>query len=185
VTIEARVQNQMYQQAVQASLATGANVTNYGKHSLAQVGVQQIDLSLLQGRDDLAEPIGGEWLERNVQVDRTVAFGSDEYWSLAEDPEARVYLQGGPNVTFAYEGEVIAVRDAESLALEFEGFGAVPAPQGQAPESTNQGVQSTNLETERMRAPVGLLIFLAPAIVTTALIALLALGAVVYQGMVR
>lgn len=110
VTIRARVQNQMYQEAAQANLSTGANVANYGRQSLAQVGAQQVDLSLLQGQKDLDGPIGDEWIEHNVKVDRTVEFGSEAYFALAADPEVRPFLQGGPNVVFAYQGEIIAVH---------------------------------------------------------------------------
>jgi Ca-activated chloride channel family protein len=123
VTIQARVQNQDYQQAAQAELATGANVTNYGQHSLAEVGALQVDLSLLQGRTDLEAPIEEDWLGQNLQIDRTIAFGSEEYFSLASDPKARPFLQSGRNVVFAYGGEVIAVRDP---GYEAPGTGETP-----------------------------------------------------------
>jgi Ca-activated chloride channel family protein len=113
VTIQARVQNQMYQQAAQANLAAGANVLNSGGRSLAQVGMQQVDLSLLKGQGDLDGPINGEWIERHLEVDRTVQFGSEEYLKLAADPQLRPFLQSGPNVVFAYEGQIIAVRDPD------------------------------------------------------------------------
>lgn len=113
-TIQARVQNQAYQEAGQANLAQGANVTNVGRRSLAQVGVQQVDLSLLRERKDLNGPITDEWVAGNIQVDRTVEFGSEEYFALAADPEARPFLQSGRNVVFAYQGQVIAVRDPDA-----------------------------------------------------------------------
>jgi Ca-activated chloride channel family protein len=113
VTIGARVQNQAYQEAGQANLAVGANVTNVGEQSLAQVGAQQVDLSLLRSDKPPAEPLGEEWVAQNVQVDRTIEFGSDEYFALAADPEARAFLQGGPNVLFSYQGHVVAVRDLD------------------------------------------------------------------------
>jgi Ca-activated chloride channel family protein len=111
VTVEARMQNQEYQQATQASLAQGANLVNYGRHSLAQIGTQQVDLSLLQGREGWHEPITAEWMARNLHPDRTIRFGSEEYFALASDPEARPYLQSGREVIFSHKGEVIAVRD--------------------------------------------------------------------------
>ena len=123
-TIRARVQNQMYQQAEQASLAIGANVTNFGPHSLAQVGVQQIDLSLLQNRHDPGQPVTGDWIARNLDIDRTVVFGSEEYFALAADPEARPFLQSGTNVVFAYGGQTIAVSDANDQPVETESPGA-------------------------------------------------------------
>jgi Ca-activated chloride channel family protein len=112
-TVQARVQNQMYQQAAQAGLASGANVVNYGQHNLAQVADQNVDLSLLQEQKNLAGPITTEWIEQNIKVDRYVAFGSGEYFALAEDPATRPLLQSGSNVIFAYQGEVIAVQDSE------------------------------------------------------------------------
>ncbi len=112
VTIQARVQNQAYQQAARGNLAVGANVGNYGDQSLAQVGAQQLDLTLLRGREDLDGPIDDGWLELNVKVDRTIEFGSEEYFALAEDPEVRPFLQSGSNVVFGYEGEVVAIRDS-------------------------------------------------------------------------
>lgn len=47
-TVQARVQNQSYQQAEQASMATGANVIDIGQNSLVQAASQNPDLSLLQ-----------------------------------------------------------------------------------------------------------------------------------------
>jgi Ca-activated chloride channel family protein len=113
VTVQARVQNQLYQQADQASLANGANVVNYGGHNLAQVANQNVDLSLLQERRNIDHPITTEWVDQNIEVDRYVAFGSDEYFALAGDEAARPLLQSGPNVIFAYQGQVIAVQDSE------------------------------------------------------------------------
>jgi Ca-activated chloride channel family protein len=111
-TIMARVQNQAYQQAAQADLATGANVYNAGKRSLAQVGAENLDLSLLQGHRDAGSMVDSAWIRDNVHVDQTIQFGSAAYFTLAKDPEARPYLQSGPNVVFAYQGQVIAVEDA-------------------------------------------------------------------------
>jgi Ca-activated chloride channel family protein len=188
VTIEARVQNQMYQQAAQASLATGANVANYGKRSLAQVGVQQVDLALLQGRDDLEGPITSDWLERNVEADRTVEFGSDEYFALAEDPEIRLYLQGGPNVVFAYKGEVITVQDPDHQVSESDGPGSRPDSQTRIPDSARKGAQSTSLAAYAVAALLGLLMRLIPVLgvaMLVGVIGLFVLAAIVYYGFVR
>jgi Ca-activated chloride channel family protein len=114
VTVQARVQNQMYQQATQAELATGANVSNIGRQSLVEIGGQQVDLLLLQGKQEIDGPVTGGWLKRNVSIDRTVEFASEEYYALAGDPEARLFLQSGTNVVFAHKGEVIAVQDQEN-----------------------------------------------------------------------
>ena len=143
-TIQARVQNQAYQQAIQPDLARGANVVHSGSRSLAQVGNQNVDLSLLKGLADLDGPMGEDWVAQNVSVDRTVAFGSKAYFILAADPEARVFLQSGRNVTFVYQGQIISVQDSEveSVAsdvvvhgsegkgaqLEFNSLTPVPTP---------------------------------------------------------
>lgn len=119
-TIQARVQNQMYQQAAQADAATGANVFNRGQSSLAQLAKQSIDLGLLKGKADARTPIDEAWIAQNIKADRQIAFGSEEYFALAKDPEARQFLQSGVNVTFEHGGEVIAVQDT----------GAAVAPQG-------------------------------------------------------
>jgi Ca-activated chloride channel family protein len=126
ITIQARVQNQMYQEAAQANLAVGANVSNVGRHSLAQVGVQQVDLSLLRDARLPMGALGDEWIEQNIKIDRTVKFGSDEYLALAAYPEARAFLQGGSNVVFSYQGHVIAVRDSDFMRADAE-IGADPA----------------------------------------------------------
>jgi Ca-activated chloride channel family protein len=112
VTVQARVQNQAYQQAAQANLASGANVVNKGQQSLAQVGSQNVDLTLLQGQKAPPGPITVEWIERNLAIDRNVEFGSKEYFALADDPEARPFLQSGPNVVFNYQGQVVSVQDS-------------------------------------------------------------------------
>ncbi len=119
-TVQARVQNQLYQQAVQADLANGANVVNYGQHNLAQVANQAIDLSLLQGQKHIDGPITDEWIGQNIEVNRYVAFGSDEYFALAADPDLRPLLQSGPDVIFAYEGSVIAIQDSGESTEEQE-----------------------------------------------------------------
>jgi len=113
VTIKARVQNQMYQEASQANLAVGANVQNYGRQSLAQVGAQQVDLSLLRNQTGLDGPISAEWIGRNVHPDQTVEFGSEAYFALAADPGARPFLQSGRNVVFEYQGQIISVQDSD------------------------------------------------------------------------
>ncbi len=113
-TIQARVQNQAYQQADQVKVAQGANVINYGQHSLAQVTDLNIDLSLLQPRQNLQAPITAKWLEQNIEVDRQITFGSEEYFALAGDPSVRPLLQSGPNVIFLHRGEVIKVQERSS-----------------------------------------------------------------------
>jgi Ca-activated chloride channel family protein len=120
-TVQARVQNQSYQQAKQADLASGANVVNHGQRSLAQVTSQNavnqvnnlsIDLSLLQEQKNIDGPITTAWIDQNIKIDRQVAFGSDEYFALAADPALRPFLQSSPNVVFTHQGEVIAIQDA-------------------------------------------------------------------------
>jgi Ca-activated chloride channel family protein len=133
VTIRARVQNQLYQDASQANLAVGANVVQQGEHSLAQIATQSVDLSLLEGYDPDDGPITGEWLAENVEVDRKVAFASREYFALAADPDARPFLQGGSNVVFEHEGEVIAVEDPDAPVLEQAPLGMVPHSASQTP----------------------------------------------------
>jgi Ca-activated chloride channel family protein len=110
-TIQARVQNQMYQETDQASLATGANIVNKSERSMAQVSNQNVDLSLIRQQETIDGPITPRWIEENIEVGRQVIFGSEAYFALADDPEARPYLQSGSNVLFSYKGEVIAVRD--------------------------------------------------------------------------
>jgi hypothetical protein len=111
-TIQARVQNQYYQGALQADAAAGANVLNRGRSSLAQLADQTVDLGLLKGKADANTPIDDAWIARNIQADRRIAFGSSEYFALAKDPAARAFLQSGVNVIFAHNGEVIAVQDS-------------------------------------------------------------------------
>jgi hypothetical protein len=112
-TIQARVQNQMYQQTDQANLAAGANIINTNQRSLAQVSNQNVDLSLLQ-QQNIDGPVSPQWIKDNIKVDREMTFGSEAYFALADDPEARPYLQSGSNVVFSYNGEVIAVVDPEN-----------------------------------------------------------------------
>ncbi len=121
VTIQARVQNQAYQQAAQANLAIGANVSNIGRGSLAQVAAQQVDLSLLQGHKDFDGTITEEWIQRNIQVDRTVEFASEEYFALARDPDISAFLQSGPNVLFAHQGQVISIQDPDEQGHQSTG----------------------------------------------------------------
>ena len=139
-TVQARVQNQLYQQAAQADLASGANVVNYGQHTLAQVSDQNIDLSLLRAGKKESGPITPEWIHQNVQVDRTIDFGSEEYFTLADDPALRPLLQSGPNVIFAHEGQVYAVQDPEGSDKSHASLQHPAVPQG-AFEGSSQSRQ--------------------------------------------
>ena len=98
-------------------------MANYGAKSLLQVGRYAVDLELLeeQERMDLADPAADEWVAANLKADRVVAFGSDEYFALAQDKELQQVLQGGPDMVFHYQGQVIAVRNE------------APQPQSKAP----------------------------------------------------
>jgi len=111
-TVKTRLQNQAYQSAQQANLARGANVANYGAKNLLQVGQYAVDLELLDDQEmiDLARQSADEWVAANLKADRVVEFGSAEYFALAKDKELQQVLQGGPNIVFHYQGQVIAVR---------------------------------------------------------------------------
>ncbi len=119
-TIQARVQNQSYQQADQAAMASGANVTKSGYQNLAQVSRQHIDLRLLQNREALEGPISEAWISDNIKIDRTIDFGSDAYFELAKDPVAQSFLQGGNNVLFQLNSEVVQVIDEDAPEDSFE-----------------------------------------------------------------
>jgi Ca-activated chloride channel family protein len=160
-TIQARVQNQAYQQAAQADLAAGANVVNKGRHSLAQMGSQSVDLSLLQGQKVPEGPISMEWVERNVGIDQTVDFGSEEYFALAEDPSARALLQSGPNVVFAYRGQVISVQDTEHESDESSDTDALTSVQSGSQALTDQSRGSTSLVLDAIQVLMSLLVGLA------------------------
>ena len=109
VTVQARVQNQSYQGAAQANLATGANVINVGQNNLVQIEAQNVDISLLTEQIAPGGGVTTEWLDQNITADRVIAFGSEEYFELAHDPDARLFLQTGQNVLFDFRGEVIQV----------------------------------------------------------------------------
>ncbi len=115
-TIQARVQNQAYQDATQASLASGANIVQAGDRSLAQVSQRQIDLTLLQHYDAEGEALSDAWIDANVTIDRQITFGSEAYFALVDDPEIRRYLQSGTAVIFEHEGEIIEIRDPEAVS---------------------------------------------------------------------
>ncbi len=115
-TIQARVQNQSYQQSDRANLAVGANVINREQRSMAQVVRQYVDLSLVQAQGNADEPITEAWIAANIKVDREIEFGSEAYFALADDPAARAFLQSGTSVLFNYNGEVVAVYDPKAPA---------------------------------------------------------------------
>lgn len=119
------------------------------------MGTQQVDLSLLQGRE-LDGPLSAEWVAGHVQVDRTVEFGSDAYFRLAADPLARPFLQSGTNVVFAFGGEIIAVRGPEGGGLAVV-EGQVPArdPAPAGPPSARSGLRAP------LALPAWLLLLLA------------------------
>jgi Ca-activated chloride channel family protein len=181
VTIKARVQNQMYQEASQANLAVGANVQNYGRKSLAQVGTQQVDLSLLRNQKDLNGPISTEWIEGNIEIDRTVEFGSDAYFDLAADPEARPFLQSGQNVVFEYQGQIISVRDPDYQAPEpVKQETKAPAQVlARTLPSDGQGPRSTGLALLAARGLLGVILPLAVIASMTMVLGLMALVVVV------
>jgi Ca-activated chloride channel family protein len=148
-TIQARVQNQSYQQAAQANLATGANVVNSGHRNLAQVSTQQIDLTLLQGKRDPATPLDDAWIADNIEIDRQIDFGSVAYFELADDPEARAFLQAGNNVTFDYRGEVIQVQDPDAPGSSFD----LQAPGGLTQVEQDNALPFANRAPQAPRQP--------------------------------
>lgn len=113
ITIQARVQNQSYQQATQVALARGANVINNNGQNLVQTTNQAIDLNLLRKYKNMDQVITDEWITGNIHVDRHITFGSDAYFKLAADPVARSFMQSDNNVLFIHMGEVIQVKDRE------------------------------------------------------------------------
>ncbi len=157
-TIQARVQNQAYQQAAQADLASGANVKNEGQHSLAQVGSQNVDLSLLQGRELPDGPISMAWIARHVGIDQVVDFGSKEYFTLAEDPAIRSFLQSGPNVVFTHQGQIISVQDVEHEGDQVDSGGAQESLSTPREAPLHQSHGSDNLGLDAMRSLVDLLV---------------------------
>jgi Ca-activated chloride channel family protein len=110
-TVQARVQNQVYQNANQVYLAQGANIANIGRHNLVQVGDQYVELGLIAQQQNAQEGVTPEWIAENIHADQVIEFGSEAYMALASDPEARPLLQSGTNVLFSYHGQVILVQD--------------------------------------------------------------------------
>lgn len=115
-TIQARAQNQLYQDASQVNWAQGANIVNAGQYNLAQVGSQHIELSLF-AQQDIQDGITPEWINQTIPVDQIIEFGSEDYFKLAADPEARLLLQNGTNLMFPYRGQVILIQDT-SIEVE-------------------------------------------------------------------
>jgi hypothetical protein len=170
-TVQARVQNQIYQGATQAGLAAGANVSSIGPQSLAQVGAQQVDLALLQGQKDFKGPITDAWIEKNIRADRAVDFGSEAYLALAADPGARPFLQSGTNVLFAYQGEIIAVRDPDQASPDAAGPQVPGNDQGIALEREQQKPALGSIVAYNAIKPITALIMLAAVGGTVALLA--------------
>jgi hypothetical protein len=111
-TIGVRVQNQMYQQAMQSNQASGSNVINIGEKNVAQLGYYALDMELFVGRGLDITLLDGHWFDGNVE--RVVQFGSDEYFELAKNSTANQIMQAGPNVIFEFEGKIIAVQEGAS-----------------------------------------------------------------------
>jgi hypothetical protein len=93
-------------------------VFNRGRFSLVQFSKQNIDLGLLKGKVDTSTAVDDAWIAQNIKADRQIAFGSDEYFALAKDPEARQFLQSGANVIFKHQGQVIAVQDTGTAVVQ-------------------------------------------------------------------
>jgi len=155
----------------------GGNVSNVGQRSLAQVGAQQVDLSLLRQQKDLDGPVTDEWIAGNLKADRTVQFGSEEYFALAADPEARPYLQSGRNVVFAYQGQIIAIQDTSALSSEPDSP-QVPAhvrsqgPDG-APQGRSVGIASMGVSALRLAVYVAALLLCLVISLALCLVAML------------
>lgn len=113
-TVQARVQNQMYQDSSNVAWAQGANIISAGRNNLMQVGSQYVDLSLVAQQPGLEEGITPEWIAANIDVDITLTFGSPEYFALASDPAARPLLQNGTDIIFPYNGQTYWVQDGIS-----------------------------------------------------------------------
>ena len=128
-TVQARVQNQAYQMAEQAQLASGANVIQNGQYNLASLAGQAVDLKLLQGNSDQVLDLEAPFTTGWIEIDRTIGFGSEAYFELAKDPAVRPLLQSGTNLLFDYQGEVISIQ--ESAETENVPQGAISNPTDQ------------------------------------------------------
>lgn len=113
-TVQARVQNQLYQDSSNVAWAQGANIVSAGRNNLMQIGSQYVDLGLVAQQSGLDEGITPEWIASNIDVDVTLTFGSPEYFALASDPAARPLLQNGTDIIFPYNGQTYWVQDAAS-----------------------------------------------------------------------
>jgi Ca-activated chloride channel family protein len=113
-TVQARVQNQMYQDSSNVAWAQGANIVSAGRNNLMQVGSQYVDLSLVAQQPGLDEGITPAWIAANIDVDIRLTFGSPEYFALASDPSARPLLQNGTDIIFPYNGQTYWVQDGAS-----------------------------------------------------------------------
>lgn len=113
-TVQARVQNQMYQDSSNVAWAQGANIVSAGRNNLMQVGSQYVDLSLVIQQPGLEEGITPEWIAANIDVDVALTFGSPEYFALASDPAARPLLQNGTDIIFPYNSLTYWVQDSVS-----------------------------------------------------------------------
>lgn len=111
ITIQARVQNQAYQEANNANIASGPNTFGYGGNTAARIANKNIDLNILRSKENINGPIDDEWILRNIAVDLNIKFGSKEYFALANDSDARLWLQNGTEVIFSYNGKIISVQD--------------------------------------------------------------------------
>jgi hypothetical protein len=79
--------------------------------------------------------VDSAWIQDNIQIDRTIPFGSEEYFTLAQDPEARPHLQSGTNVIFGYQGQVIAIEDGGKESTPGQGVsGQQPTPAARTEE---------------------------------------------------
>jgi hypothetical protein len=112
-------------------------------------------------------------------VDRTVEFGSEEYFRLAADPEVRPFLQGGPNVVFQYGDEVIAVRDGDGRPSDPGSKEATAKVQIAVPDAGRGGARSEGLSLPIARELLRLVACLVPLAAATALLGLVAVVAVV------
>ncbi|MDF1514614.1 MAG: VWA domain-containing protein [Anaerolineae bacterium] len=142
-TIQARIQNQSYQQAMQVDLARGLNVINTDGHSLVQLDHQNIDLTLLRTFDPAGNHVTEEWIASNIKVDHQIVFGSEAFFKLAADPTARAYMQTGNNVLFMLKGEVIQVVDDAKNWIEFH---EAKASEGNTEVSTESRTPETSIK---------------------------------------
>lgn len=100
-----------YESSDRASISVGANIVVSGGRTFVNIEGTLVEMVLLGDIEtiELGNLSAEQWIVENIDIDSFIVFGSEEYFELATDKGLGEILQGGKELVFSHNGEILAI----------------------------------------------------------------------------